>query len=121
MLERVEAADLVKELAFDGHSTRSILAMLEKRNWGAVLSRDEIDDLIRAARAAQKVIPARPSRLWPRAIGIFAMLIGVVSLVLNSPSSVSMLGRYSPGRYGVLAILLGLVLLIHPQWGREDV
>ncbi len=116
MPDRMEAVEMVKEMAVKGMSTVRIRTALEKQGLGGVLDRVEIEALVVEARAAGNLIPKPPSKFLPRMVGVAAILMGMGGVFLGGS-----VGRYSPGGFGFWAVVLGIVLIVKPCWSNEDV
>lgn len=107
--------DTVKDLAIQGTSFQRIERELRKLGLSGLLHDDEIENIINQAAIARELMPFRPSRKWPRMIGMLAILLGMIALSLRGGG-----GRYSPAGYGIIAIILGLVLVLKPDWSDTD-
>lgn len=112
---RSQAIEIVKTLALEGRPVHRIDQELDDLGLGGALHPTEIERILIEVEAARAMIPPRPSRNWPRAVGIISILVGSAALPLGGG-----IGRYSPAGYGCLAILLGLVLILRPDWSDTE-
>lgn len=120
-LNRDSAISALKDLVCEGVTCPDeVEARLRLRNLGGLLSTEEIAALVIEAHAALSLIPPRPSRVWPRLIGIIAILMGIAAIYIEKDSQMSSPRRYSPAGYGLFAILLGITLILKPTWGKEN-
>lgn len=117
MATRFEAKELAKTLAAEGHSATKIRTELDEQGFEGLLGHIEIESLVIAAGAAKNLVPSRPSRLWPRVVGLIAVLLGLGGIALGG---LGIGGRYSPAGLGATALILGLILLIKPGWASEQ-
>ena len=106
-IQRLDAREAVKTLAADGLSNARIKAKLKKQGLGGVLDPIEIEAIAGQARTALEVLP-RPSFGGIRIVGVVAILLGAGAIFIGT-------GR------GLWAIVLGIVLVLRPAWGREEV
>ena len=112
---RTHAIETVKDLAIQGRSFRRIERELGKLGLSGILRDDEIESIVSQAEVARGLMPPRPSRKWPRMLGAISILLGMIALPLGGG-----IGRYSPAGYGCLAIILGLVLVLRPDWSDTE-
>lgn len=117
MPNRIEAIDAAKDLALEGLSAAMIRTKLEERGFGGLLEQEEIESIITEIVAVRNLVPQRPSRIWPRVVGVIAILMGLGGIALGGSQS----ARYSPNGYGLWAVILGIVLVIKPGWSNEDI
>ncbi len=92
-----------------GGTKRAIRRSLDAEGMGGLLDDYEIEAIITEARAAGHFIPRRESPVLPRLTGIVAVIMGTGSILFAS------------GRYGLLAIVLGLLLIFKPGWAKDDI
>ncbi len=111
--------DAIKDLALKGLTATDIQRILEKREILVELDQAEIDAIITEVKAGMNLVPERPSRVWSRVIGIIAILLGFAGLAIGTLNSVQV-RRYSPAGGGLLAVILGTILVIKPSWSDED-
>jgi hypothetical protein len=64
------------------------------------------------------MLPERPRKVLPRIVGIIAVILGVAAMWIgrNGPS----VRRYSPGGYGLAALILGTILIVRPSAAKTD-
>lgn len=129
-----------REFAFDlavaGRSAWRIQKELEKRGWAGKVNALQMEKIMDEAGMMRSFQPARHGVFWPRVLGSLALTMGVGAMLLNhgffseGESRRSFLEavvegfmnafyRWSPDRYGTMAIILGLILLIKPRWASE--
>jgi hypothetical protein len=65
------------------------------------------------------MIPERPGTVFPRLIGFVAVLTGIGGMVLGAGGP--WFSRYSPGGFGLIALVLGTILIVRPLWGRSEI
>ena len=115
----MQAAERAKDLAFEGLSASEIKPQLENEGMGWILDEEEIERIVIEVRAAQDLIPKRPSKKWPRIVGFIAILAGIVAFQMDDsgmPSS----QRYSPAGFGITSLILGIILVVKPGWASES-
>jgi|GEM_PF-5967771 len=117
MKTRPEAIARVKELAFKGTGTARIQRILGKEGYVGLLDSREVEALANEAAAARNLMPKGPGKTLPRIIGLMAILAGIGAMVLGQDYQ----GRHSPAGYGLIAIILGGILLLKPCWGSTEV
>ena len=112
---------LAKQLAFDGCSEEEIRRELEARGMGGILDEENLRTIILEANTARHFMQRRPSRKWPRVIGWVAVIMGVCGVILGATDADLYYSnrRYSPGGYGFLGIIFGLILILKPEWASE--
>jgi hypothetical protein len=113
---RIDAVELARELAMEGRSANEIRKMLEKQGFDGVLHQVELEKIVIQVRAALSLVPTRPSKVWPRFIGIIAVFMGIGGMAIGGGGGGS---RYSPGGLGFWAVIAGIVLIIKPDWSGE--
>jgi hypothetical protein len=117
MKTRPEAIARVKELNFKGTGSARIRRILEKEGYGGLLDPWEVEALANEAAAARSLRPKGPGKTLPRIIGIMAVLAGIGAIALGRDYH----GRHSPAGYGLIAIILGGILVLKPCWGSSEV
>ena len=115
----VDPKDAVQDLAMDGLTAEDIQKTLEERGTGCHLAQTEIEGIVTEVRAGLNLVPRRPSWILARVIGVIAILIGIVGLAIGTLDQFHVY-RYSPGHYGLLAFILGAILVIKPSWSNES-
>lgn len=115
----INAREAAMECALKGMDAEQIIQSLDQQGLGGSLSQEEVECLVIEARTAMNVMPHRPGRLLPRVIGCCAIILGAAALWLGSDWP-RMLHRYSPSGCGLLALVLGIILVIKPVSSRED-
>ncbi|WAC20776.1 hypothetical protein OVA24_05195 [Luteolibacter sp. SL250] len=117
MKTRPEAIARVKELAFKGMRSARILRILEKEGYGGLLDLQEVEALANEAAAAKSLMPRGPGKTLPRVFGTIAILAGIGAMMLGDGYH----GRHSPAGYGLIAIILGGILVLKPCWGSSEI
>ena len=108
-------------MAMKGLSAAAIGKELKKKSMDGVIDRFEIEQRVTKVRALQSLLPRRPSKTLPRIIGVVALLAGIAAIAIGSSGSEGAGGRrYSPARYGIVAVVLGLILIVKPGLSGED-
>jgi hypothetical protein len=114
-----KARDLTESLALKGKSVSSIKKQLKKNGLEHAISPFEIEQITLRTEALKGFLPHRPGTLLPRMIGTAAILMGLGAMWLGSHGP-RVPGRYSPGGYGLIALVLGLVLILKPAASGQD-
>jgi hypothetical protein len=115
-----KARALTEELALKGASISAIKKQLKKSGLDESISPFEIEQITLRTEALKGFLPRRPGTTLPRVIGTIAVLMGIGAMWLGTNGGPPVHGRYSPGGYGMAALILGLVLILKPQFSRED-
>ena len=115
-----KARALTEELALKGASIRAIRRQLKKSGLEESISPFEIEQITLRTEALKGFLPRQPGTVLPRVIGTLAILMGIGAMWLGTNAPPPVHGRYSPGGYGMAALILGLVLILKPQFSRED-
>lgn len=113
-----EVADLVQDLAEKGHSKKQILKTLETKGMADVLDFLELQDAMERGKLMRGMVPVHPTFTFTRIIGALAIAMGIGALVL---SMLTRLPSRSMDRYGLIALVLGLVLFFKPDSGGDDI
>jgi hypothetical protein len=106
------------DLALAGKTIDQIGEALEESGMGEFLNFDELQFIVSEAKFAKRIMPARPGRIIPRLIGITAILLGLVGIWIGREGP--HVRGYSPGGYGLVAIILGSILIFKPSSSREQ-
>ena len=106
---RQEAKELVRDLSWKGRPVDIIQQALVERGLTGVLEVSEIEEIFREARAAKELLSNRPSRFWPRAIGVVAIVMAFGATWLRVGGSLRL-----------YALILGVILVCWPEWGDEN-
>jgi len=114
-----KARALTEELALKGASIRAIRRQLKKSGLEESISPFEIEQITLRTEALKGFLPRQPGTVLPRVIGTLAILMGIGAMWLGT-NAPPVHGRYSPGGYGMAALILGLVLILKPHFSRED-
>ena len=120
MEDPVDPKDAVQDLAMDGLTAEDIQKTLEERGTGCHLAQTEIEGIVTEVRAGLNLVPPRPSWILARVVGVIAILMGMVGLAIGTLDQFHVYSRYSPGGYGLLAFILGAILVIKPSWSNES-
>lgn len=114
-----EVADLVQDLAEKGHSKKQILKTLETKGMADVLDFLELQDAMERGKLMRGMVPVHPTFTFTRIIGALAIAMGIGALVFSIVST--NLPSRSMDRYGLIALVLGLVLFFKPDSGGDDI
>ena len=114
-----DAVELVGELAYSGESIEAIQDELRRNGLDSVLREQELEAKYFEARAAKRMIPKHESKVLPRIIGVISILLGCCGIWLTVGSEIS--SSRSPGGLGFFSVIVGLVLLIKPDWSKANV
>ena len=119
MKHKIDSTEVIKDLAMEGLSADDILKTLEARDMVAHPGRSEIESIVAEVRTGMNLVPQRSSRLLARIIGVIALVMGIGGMMIGTMDQFHV-HRYSPGGYGLLAAILGAVLIIKPGWSNSD-
>lgn len=119
MDQRFQAIERAEKLAMDGHSASHIRQMLRKEGLENHLVTGEIERIIARVDTVRRFIPRRPGRILPRVVGIIAVLMGAGAIVLGSHGTGAS-GRRNPAAFGVVALVLGIILIVKPGSSRDE-
>lgn len=114
----LEVAGFVQEMAEKGFSRKRILKTLEEKDMAGVLDFLELQNAIEKGKLMRGMIPVHPTYTFTRIIGALAIVMGLGTLVFSMASS---LPSRSMDRYGLIALVLGLILFFKPDSGGDDV
>ena len=121
MPSREDVREIIDEMAMKGLSAAAIGKELKKKSMDGVIDRFEIEQRVTKVRALQSLLPPRPSKTLPRIVGVVALLAGIAAIAIGSRGADGVGGRrYSPTRYGIAAVVLGLILIVKPGLSGED-
>ncbi len=121
MPSREEVREVIDGMAMKGLSAAAVGKELKKKSMDGVVDRFEIEQRVTKVRALQALLPRRPSKTLPRIVGAVALLAGIAAIAIGSSGAeVSVGRRYSPARYGIVAGVLGLILIVKPGLSGED-
>ena len=115
---RDEARKRAKELALKTSNAEAIRKKLEDEGLGGIIDRYELDAIMAEAAYIRRMLPERPRKVLPRIVGTIAVVLGVAAMWIgrNGPS----VRRYSPGGYGLAAVILGTILIVKPSAAKTD-
>ncbi len=114
---------MVEQMALDGKSDAEIFASLVRQGLmarDAAAEHQEVVELATRVRAARAMVSARPGRGLPRTIGFVAVCLGILAIVIQASEPGLAPRGYRPASYGIVALVLGLILLIKPSAGRSE-
>ena len=66
----------------------------------------------------RRLLPERPGTTLPRIVGSIAVVLGVGALWVAASGPT--MRRHSPGGYGLMAVILGVILIVKPSAGKMD-
>lgn len=107
------------ELALMHGNAKLIVRSLENEGLGHLLEGFELDSIVAEAESIRRMLPERPRKTLPRVIGMVAIIMGLAGMWIGmgGPS----VRRYSPGSYGIAAVILGVILILKPSWAKTDI
>jgi hypothetical protein len=116
--KHLEARERAKELAVEGCNVPTICKMLGDEGLGGLVDQFELEAIATESEFIRSFVPERPKKALPRVIGFMAVIMGAVAIYIGSggPS----LRRYSLSSYGILAVILGGIVIIKPSAAKED-
>lgn len=117
MTNREQARNDAKEMAIQGHSMEQIADKLEQDGLGGTLDETELQFIVSEARFAKALMPPKPGKIIPRILGIVAIILGVIGWWIGRDGP--HVRGYNPGGFGLLAIILGCILLFSPSRSNE--
>jgi hypothetical protein len=118
MVNRLDAIDRAKDLAMNGLSAGEIHRELVKEGMGHPLHPSEIQRLMLKVDMV-RYLPPKPQRFhFARCVGVIAVVLGLGAILLGY-SSPGMRKR-GPGRMGVIALVLGIVLVAKPSASKTE-
>lgn len=107
------------ELALEHGNTNRIARTLKNEGFGHLLERFELDSIVAEAESIRRLLPERPRKALPRFVGLVAIIMGVAGIWIGiEGASVS---HRSPGGYGIVAVILGLILVLKPSSAKTDI
>jgi hypothetical protein len=118
MKTRIEARDRAKELALKTGSTVAIRKKLEEEGLGGLIDRYDLDAIVAEAAYIRRLLPGRPKTTLPRIVGTIAVVLGVAAMWIAASGPA--MRRHSPGGYGLMAVILGVILIVKPSAGKTD-
>lgn len=104
--------DWVEEQFLQGVSVRKLHRDLESREWTGILSDYQIEQISVRVGAVLSLKPSKLGKCLPRVVGVLAIVLGIGAIVVGQGGPHS--GRYSPTRYGIFALILGVILVVRP-------
>ena len=96
-----------------GKSLQVVRREIDDKGWEGILGDVRIERISIRVKAAQELKPPKLGKFLPRLIGTIAILLGVGAIIIDGGTSYS--SRYSPGRYGWVALILGVILVVKPS------
>ena len=119
MKTRDEARERAIELAIKHGSIIPVASTLDSEGLGGLLERFELESIIVEADSIRRLLPERPRKTLPRIIGLVAVTIGSAGMWIGTGAA--SVGRHSPGGYGILAVILGVILIVKPSSANTDI
>ena len=107
------------ELALMHGNANLIARSLENEGLGHLLERFELDSLVAETESIRRMLPERPRKTLPRVIGLVAIIMGVAGMWIGTGGA--SVRRYSPGGYGIVAVILGVILILNPSSAKTDI
>ena len=118
MSKYTEAKERAKELAIESGNVTAIRKKLEDEGFGGLIEQSELEAIVTESDYIRRMLPERPKKTLPRLIGLMAVIMGVAAMYIGA--SGPSVRRYSPGGYGLAAIILGVILIIKPSAAKTD-
>ncbi len=97
-----------------------VVSSLEAEGLGQLLEESELETIYLEAMMVRRMLPPRTKKTLPRVIGVIAIFMGIAAVYIGSDGP-SVGRRYSPGGYGYLAIILGVLLIVKPSLGKSNI
>ena len=119
MNKYLEAKERAKELAVEGCNVPTISKRLGDKGLGGLVDQFELEAIVTESEFVRSFLHERPKRILPRVTGLIAVMMGAVAIYIGLGGT--SLGRYSPSGSGILAIILGVILIIKPSAAKEDI
>jgi hypothetical protein len=103
----LDARERAKELAFKHRDIGSIARRLEEEELGELIDRYELESVVAEVRTIRRMIPERRGSGGVRAVGIIAVIMGLVVIGMGAEI------------FGSVALILGLVLILNPSQAKS--
>jgi hypothetical protein len=115
---RTQAREVVIELALEDLSKVKIERSLQELELDGLLDPSELESIVLEVQAARRVIPHRPGTVLPRCIGLIAVIMGGAGIWIGAagPS----LSRFNPAGCGIIATMMGAILIFKPSSGKSE-
>lgn len=112
-----DLVELVRDLVFSGSTLEEIKGELRRRSLDSAITQQELEGLYYEARAARGIVSRPSSKFLPRIIGAIAIVLGCFGIWLGTGSE--MQTKRSPQGYGFCSLVLGLILVVKPEWSNS--
>jgi len=112
---RTQAETLAKDLALKGESLRSIAIALRDRGLDDEMDDDRLHEIVTEATAMSQLANGDPCTRYVRVVGMSAVVLGVIALWCTLSGATSSQRRHTPCCLGLVALVLGGVLLCKPS------
>jgi hypothetical protein len=119
MTNHLKAIERAKELAIAGGNVVAVRKKLESEGLGGIVEQFELEAIMAEADYIRRMLPERPKKTLPRVIGFIAVILGVAAIYIGRDGF--SVRRYSPTRYGIAAVIVGLILIVKPSAAKTDI
>jgi uncharacterized protein YjeT (DUF2065 family) len=119
MKTRDKTREHAMELALQHKNSQQIADLLEEQGLGGILDRFEIESIVVESESVRRMLPERPSKILPRIIGLIAVIIGIAGIWIGVGNSFS--SNYSLAGYGIVAVILGIILIFKPYSAKSEI
>ena len=111
---QTQAETLAKDLALKGESLRAIATALRERGLHDEVDEDRLHEIVTEATAMSQLANGDPCTRYVRLVGTCAIVLGVVALWCTLSGATNSHRRHTPVCLGLVALVLGGVLLAKP-------
>ena len=119
MNKYLEARERAIEFAVEGCNVPTICKRLGDEGLGGLVDQFELEAIATESEFIRSLLPERPKKTLPRVIGLIAVLMGAVAIYIGSGEP--LLRRHSCSGCGMVAVILGIILIIKPSAAKEDI
>lgn len=112
---RTQAETLAKDLALKGESLRNIATALRERGLHDEVDEERLHEIVTEATAMSQLANGDPCTRYVRLTGMAAVVLGVIALWCTLSGTTSSQRRHTPACLGLVALVLGGVLLSKPS------
>lgn len=112
---QTQAETLAKDLALKGESLRNIANALRDRGLHDEVDQDRLHEIVTEASAMSQLANGDPCTRYVRRTGMAAVVLGVIALWCTISGAINHQRRHTPVCLGLVALVLGGVLLCKPS------
>lgn len=112
---QTQAETLAKDLALKGESRRTIATALRDRGLDEEMDDDRLHEIITEAAAMSQLSNGDPANRYARIVGMASIILGLAALWMTLSDSIKEKRRHTPACLGLVALVLGGVLLSKPS------